>query len=249
MIFRRASAERGWADHGWLQTRHSFSFADYVDPRYMGWGNLRVINEDVIAPGTGFGMHGHRDMEIVTYVLDGELWHRDSLGHVAAIHAGEVQRMSAGSGVRHSEFSGTQGPTHLLQIWVHPTAPGGAPSYEQTAFDPAAKRARLLPIAVPVDQVAAVAAHGPRPVGWRADAVLYAGCFDGSGEAATHTLAPGRLAYVHVVRGSVAINGARFDAGDAALVQEESALHLTDGHEAEVLLFDLAPAAPLAERL
>ncbi|WP_334134545.1 pirin family protein [Tepidimonas sp.] len=242
MIVRRASAERGWADHGWLQTRHSFSFADYFDPRYLGWGNLRVINEDVIAPGTGFGMHGHRDMEIVTYVLSGELWHRDSLGNVAPIHAGEVQRMSAGRGVRHSEFSGPRGPTHLLQIWIEPSVRGIEPSYEQTAFDAAAKRGRLLPIAVPAEQAAAVATGGLRPVRLHADAALYAGSFDGA-EAATHTLAAGRLAYVHVVRGRIVLNGQRFDAGDAAMVQDEPALHLSDGHNAEVLLFDLAPAA------
>ena len=159
MIAKRASQERGYADHGWLQTHHSFSFAGYFDPRYMGWGNLRVINEDVIAPGAGFGMHGHRDMEIVTYVLGGELAHRDSMGHVETLRSGEVQRMSAGRGVMHSEFNHDQGPTHLLQIWIEPNVRGIDPGYEQKAFSAASKRGRLWPIAVPVQRAEALAAR------------------------------------------------------------------------------------------
>ena len=239
MIAKRASQERGYADHGWLQTHHSFSFAGYFDPRYMGWGNLRVINEDVIAPGAGFGMHGHRDMEIVTYVLGGELAHRDSMGHVETIRAGEVQRMSAGRGVMHSEFNHDQGPTHLLQIWIEPNVRGIDPGYEQKAFSAASKRGRLWPIAVPVQRAEALAGGDDPPVRIHADAALYAGLFDGA-ESATHALAPGRLAYVHVVRGRIAINGQPFGRGDAAMVADEAAVTLANGEDAEVLLFDLA---------
>lgn len=239
MITKRASHDRGYADHGWLQSHHSFSFAGYFDPRYMGWGNLRVINEDVIAPGTGFGMHGHRDMEIVTYVLAGELAHRDSMGHVETIRAGEVQRMSAGRGVMHSEFNHGQQPTHLLQIWIEPNMRGIEPSYEQKSFSAPCKRARLWPIAVPAEHATALAGSDDAPVRIHADAALYAGLFDGA-EAATHALAPGRLAYVHVVRGRIRVNGQPFARGDAALVADEAALTLSDGEQAEVLLFDLA---------
>ncbi|WP_058616793.1 pirin family protein [Tepidimonas taiwanensis] len=239
MIVKRASAERGYADHGWLRTHHSFSFAGYFDPRYMGWGNLRVINEDVIAPGTGFGVHGHRDMEIVTYVLSGTLAHRDSMGNSATIGAGEVQRMSAGRGVMHSEFSHAGAATHLLQIWIEPRERGIDPGYEQKTFDIAAKRGRLLPIAVPPEQAAALGTGADAPVRIHADAALYAGLFNGA-ERATHPLAPGRLAYVHVVRGRLRINGMAFAGGDAAMVADEAALTLSDGEDAEVLLFDLA---------
>lgn len=239
MIAKRASQERGYADHGWLQTHHSFSFAGYFDPRYMGWGNLRVINEDVIAPGAGFGMHGHRDMEIVTYVLGGELAHRDSMGNVETIRAGEVQRMSAGRGVMHSEFNHAQGPTHLLQIWIEPDVRGIDPGYEQKTFAAGSKRGRLLPIAVPPQQAEALATSEDPPVRIHADAALYAGLFAGA-ESATHALAPGRLAYVHVVRGHVRVNGQPFGRGDAAMVADEAVVTLSDGQDAEVLLFDLA---------
>jgi len=239
MITKRASQDRGYADHGWLHTHHSFSFAGYFDPRYMGWGNLRVINEDVIAPGTGFGMHGHRDMEIVTYVLGGELAHRDSMGNVESIRAGEVQRMSAGRGVMHSEFNHAKGDTHLLQIWIEPDVRGIDPGYEQKTFATASKRGRLLPIAVPPAQAEALAATDDPPVRIHADAALYAGLFDGA-ETATHELAPGRLAYVHVVRGAVRINGELYSRGDAAMVADEAAVSLDGGTDAEVLLFDLA---------
>ncbi|BAO81397.1 pirin-related protein [Serpentinimonas raichei] len=232
MMHIRRSAERGHADHGWLQSRHSFSFADYYDPAHMGWGNLRVINEDWIAPGTGFGTHGHRDMEIVTYVLQGRLAHRDSMGNVETIAPGEVQRMSAGTGVRHSEFNHEPGgQTHLLQIWIEPSLKGVAPSYEQTTFADEQKRGRLR----------LVASHGGAEgsVHINADAALYAGLFDGA-EAAELALSPARKAYVHLVRGALSVNGTALQGGDAALLQAETQLKLSDGQDAEVLVFDLA---------
>ena len=233
MITLRPSHERGHADHGWLVSRHSFSFADYHDPAHMGWGNLRVINEDRIAPGGGFGTHGHRDMEIISYVLAGALAHQDSMGHVETIRPGDVQRMSAGSGVRHSEFNHAAGQsTHFLQIWLLPDAPGIAPSYEQRRIPPADKRGRLRLIAARAPDVGAVRIH--------ADAALYAGLFDGA-ESTTLTIDPARKAYVHLVRGALAVNGLRLAAGDAALLQREPAIHLGDGRDAEVLVFDLAP--------
>ena len=228
----RRSAERGYADHGWLQSRHSFSFADYYDPAHMGWGNLRVINEDWIAPGTGFGTHGHRDMEIVTYVLQGRLAHRDSMGNVETISPGEVQRMSAGTGVRHSEFNHEPGgQTHLLQIWIEPSLKGVAPGYEQKTFDAALKRGRLC----------LLASNGgvDGSVHINADAALYAGLFDGA-ECAELRLDPKRKAYVHVVRGAIGVNGSALQGGDAALLATESTLELSHGHGAEVLVFDLA---------
>jgi len=233
MIRLRRSNERGHADHGWLQSYHSFSFADYYDPAHMGWGNLRVINEDWIAPGTGFGTHGHRDMEIVSYVLAGALAHRDSMGHVESIPAGEVQRMSAGRGVRHSEFNHAPDQrTHLLQIWIEPTETGIEPSYEQKAFDLAGRRGRLQRIAAPDGADGAVTVH--------ADATLYAGLFDGS-EQAQLVLHPARKAYVHLVRGQLEVNGQTLHTGDAALLEAESEVRLSQGREAEVLVFDLAP--------
>ncbi|MBA4253645.1 MAG: pirin family protein [Betaproteobacteria bacterium] len=228
----RRSAERGHADHGWLQSHHSFSFADYYDPAHMGWGNLRVINEDWIAPGTGFGTHGHRDMEIVTYVLQGRLAHRDSMGNVETISPGEVQRMSAGTGVRHSEFNHEPGAqTHLLQIWIEPSLKGVEPGYEQKTFDTALKRGRLC----------LVASNGGADgsVHINADAALYAGLFDGA-ESAELKLDPKRKAYVHVVRGAISVNGSALQGGDAALLATESTLKLSHGHDAEVLVFDLA---------
>ena len=233
MITLRPSDERGYADHGWLTSHHSFSFADYHDPAHMGWGNLRVINEDRIAPGSGFGTHGHRDMEIISYVLAGELAHQDSMGHVKAIPPGDVQRMSAGSGVRHSEFNHAAGQTtHFLQIWLLPDALGIAPSYEQKHIPAADKRGRLRLIAARTPDVGAVRIH--------ADAALYAGLFDGA-ESTTLTVDPARKAYVHLVRGALSVNGLRLAAGDAALIEHEPAIHLADGSDAEVLVFDLAP--------
>ena len=231
MMQIRRSADRGHADHGWLQSRHSFSFADYYDPAHMGWGNLRVINEDRIAPGTGFGTHGHRDMEIVSYVLDGELAHKDTMGNVTTIRPDEVQRMSAGTGVRHSEFNHAQGrSTHFLQIWIEPSATGIPPGYEQKTFAPESKRGRLLRVASPDGADGSVRLH--------ADASIHAGLFDGAEEARL-VLDPQRKAYVHVVRGSLVVNGQPLQAGDALRLAGESELHLHGGQDAEVLVFDL----------
>jgi redox-sensitive bicupin YhaK (pirin superfamily) len=234
MMTLRRSLDRGHADHGWLRSFHSFSFAGYQDPRFMGWGNLRVINEDRVAPGTGFGTHGHRDMEIVSVVLSGRLGHQDSLGHGSTIGPGEVQRMSAGSGIRHSEHNheSTQ-ETHFLQIWFLPDAPGGQAGYEQKAFTEEEKRGRLRLLVSPDG------AQGS--VSMRSDARLYGGLFDGSGERASLGLDPARLGYVHLVRGSLNVNGHMLQAGDALFVQNESGLHLGQGKDAEVLVFDLAP--------
>lgn len=233
MIRLRKSRERGYADHGWLKSFHSFSFAGYYDPQHMGWGNLRVINEDRIAPGTGFGTHGHRDMEIVSYVLSGALAHRDSMGNVQAIVPGEVQRMSAGTGVRHSEFNhAPEAVTHFLQIWIEPDQAGIAPGYEQKVFADADKRGRLCLVASSDGEQGSVTIH--------ADARLYAGLFDGA-ESAELALDPARKAYVFLVRGSLNVNGEPLQAGDAALLADEAQLRLGQGVDAEVLVFDLAP--------
>jgi redox-sensitive bicupin YhaK (pirin superfamily) len=233
MLTVRKSLDRGFADHGWLQSRHSFSFAGYYDPRYMGWGNLRVINEDRIAPGTGFGTHGHRDMEIISYVLSGELAHKDSMGNVQGIPPGDVQRMSAGSGVLHSEFNHAEGQTtHFLQIWIEPNVRGIAPGYEQISVPQTDKRGRLCKVAAPGGGAGAVRIH--------ADATVYAGLFDGA-EAATLVLAPGRKAYVHLVRGRLVVNGQALEGGDAAQLEGEAQVVLEQGEDAEVLVFDLAP--------
>ena len=227
------SCDRGYADHGWLKSFHSFSFADYYDPARMGFGALRVINEDRIAPGTGFGTHGHRDMEIISYVLAGELAHKDSMGNGATITPGEVQRMSAGRGVRHSEFNhAADRQTHFLQIWIEPSEVGIDPGYEQKRFADADKRGRLRLVASPDGADGSVTIH--------ADARLYAGLFDGA-EAATLALDPTRKAYVHLVRGRLTVNGQVLAGGDAALLSGEASLALTDGADAEVLVFDLAP--------
>ena len=240
MITLRKSAERGFADHGWLKSFHSFSFADYYDPAHMGCGNLRVINEDRIAPGTGFGTHGHRDMEIVSYVLSGALAHKDSMGNGEAgganagvIRPGDVQRMSAGTGVMHSEFNHSKDQTtHFLQIWVLPDRRGIAPGYEQKHFDEAGKRGSLRLVASPDGADGSVTIH--------ADARIRAGLFDGA-ERAELALDPARLAYVHVARGRVGVNGQALGAGDAALLTREAKLELADGQGAEVLVFDLKP--------
>ncbi len=232
MLTLRKSQERGYADHGWLKSFHSFSFADYHDPAHMGWGNLRVINEDRIAPGTGFGAHGHRDMEIISYVLSGELAHKDSMGNVKGIPPGDVQRMSAGRGVMHSEFNHAPGETtHFLQIWIEPSVRGIEPGYEQKTVPQADKRGALRLVASPEGASGAVKIH--------ADARLYAGLFDGA-EAAALTLDPARKAYVHLVRGALEVNGQRLGAGDAVLLQDESRIALSNGNDAEVLVFDLA---------
>jgi redox-sensitive bicupin YhaK (pirin superfamily) len=232
MITLRPSGERGWADHGWLKSFHSFSFADYHDPRHMGWGNLRVINEDRIEPGTGFGTHGHRDMEIISYVLSGELAHKDSMGHVKSIPPGDVQRMSAGRGVMHSEFNhAPQQQTHFLQIWILPNQRGIDPGYEQKTVPTAAKQGRLALVASPEGGGHAVRIH--------ADASLWAGLFDGAQQAQLE-LQPGRLGYVHVVRGQLRVNGHVLSGGDALLMRDETQVSLDGGQDAEVLVFDLA---------
>ena len=228
----RRSSERGHADHGWLDSHHTFSFADYHDPAHMGFGNLRVINEDRIAPGTGFGTHGHRDMEIVSYVLEGALAHQDSLGNGAAIVPGEVQRMSAGTGVRHSEFNhAPDATTHFLQIWLLPRRAGIAPGYEQKAFSDADKRGKLALVASEDGRDGSVTIH--------ADAAIRAGLFDGD-EATTLALSPGRLTWLHLARGAITANGQRLVAGDALALADEPVLMLGQGEGAEVLVFDLA---------
>ncbi len=236
MITVRKSSDRGHADHGWLKSQHSFSFADYFDPAHMGVGNLRVINEDRVAPGTGFGTHGHRDMEIISLVLDGVLAHRDSMGNEGQIHPGEVQRMSAGSGVRHSEHNhAADRTTHFLQIWIVPDERGIAPGYEQKAFDPAAQRGRLALLAAPAELAPAEGA-----VSVHADARLWAGRFDGE-ETAEMALDPTRPVYVHLVRGRLQVNGQPLAGGDALTLEGESRLSLRAGQDAHVLVFDLAP--------
>ncbi len=232
MLTLRRSDERGYADHGWLQSFHSFSFAEYHDPAHMGFGPLRVINDDVIAPGRGFGMHGHRDMEIVTYVLEGDLAHKDSLGNGASILPGDVQRMSAGKGILHSEFNhDLYKPTHLLQIWIEPNERGLRPGYEQKNFSVEDKRGRLRLVASPDGRDGSVTIH--------ADATLSVGLFDGV-ETAELSLNPARKGYVHVARGQVVVNGQALSAGDALKLEGESALKIEQGQQAEVLFFDLA---------
>jgi redox-sensitive bicupin YhaK (pirin superfamily) len=231
MLTLRKSNERGLADHGWLKSFHSFSFADYHDPKHMGWGNLRVINEDRIAPGTGFGTHGHRDMEIISYVLEGNLAHKDSMGNVKGIPPGDVQRMSAGRGVMHSEFNHAPNETtHFLQIWIEPNVRGIAPSYEQKTFGDGEKRGKLRLVASPDGVDGSVLIH--------ADARVHAGLFDGD-ETFTLELDPARKAYVHVVRGELQVNGQRLGGGDAAMLEKESQVTLSAGRDAEVLVFDL----------
>jgi quercetin 2,3-dioxygenase len=238
MLTLRKSTERGFADHGWLKSFHSFSFADYHDPKHMGFGNLRVINEDRIAPGTGFGTHGHRDMEIVSYVLSGELAHKDSMGHggdgaavKGVIQPGDVQRMSAGRGVMHSEFNhAPQDTTHFLQIWIEPSERGIEPGYEQKHFDTGSKSGTLRLVASPDGRDGSVTIH--------ADASIYSGLFDAA-QKCKRALDPARKAYVHLVRGSLEVNGQPLQAGDALRLENESTLEITNGVDAEVLVFDL----------
>jgi quercetin 2,3-dioxygenase len=231
MIELRKATDRGHANHGWLDSFHSFSFADYYDPAHMGFGPLRVINEDRVQPGMGFGTHGHRDMEIVSYVLEGQLEHKDSMGTGSIIAPGDVQRMSAGRGVTHSEYnpSRTEG-VHFLQIWIQPTVTGIKPSYEQKHIGAEAKRGRLKLIASPDGADGSVTIHQ--------DARVFSALLNGA-EAVTHVLAAGRRAYVHVARGSVHVNGTALAAGDAAKIAVETSLALDHGRDAEVLLFDL----------
>ena len=232
MLQVRKSNERGFADHGWLKSFHSFSFAGYYDPQFMGWGNLRVINEDRIAPGTGFGTHGHRDMEIISYVLSGELAHKDTMGNVKGIPPGDVQRMSAGSGVQHSEFNHAPAEsTHFFQIWIEPNVKGIPASYEQKTFADTEKQGALRLVASPDGAQGSVTIH--------ADARLYAGLFDGIQQAQL-ALDPAQKAYVHLVRGELAVNGVVLHTGDAALIDGESQLSLSQGRDAEVLVFELS---------
>ena len=232
MITIRKSQDRGYADHGWLRSHHSFSFAGYYNPAHMGWGNLRVINEDRIEAGSGFGKHGHRNMEIISYVLSGELAHQDSMGNIKGIPPGDVQRMSAGTGVTHSEFNHAKGQTtHFLQIWIEPDVTGIAPSYEQKTIPESQKRGALRLVASPDGAQDSVILH--------ADAALYSGLFDGD-ERAELALNPARKAYVHLVRGVLEVNGLRLGAGDALMLEDENRITLAKGSDAEVLVFDLA---------
>jgi redox-sensitive bicupin YhaK (pirin superfamily) len=232
MIRVRRASERGHFDHGWLDTYHTFSFARYYDPRHMGFRALRVINEDRVAPGQGFGTHPHEDMEIVTYVLDGALAHRDSLGTGSTIRPGELQRMTAGTGIRHSEFNPSESePVHLYQIWLLPEREGLEPSYEQKAFPEEERRNRLRLVASPDGR------DGSLTI--RQDARLYLGSLDG-GREVRHELTPGRHAWLQVLRGGVTLDGSSLSAGDGAAVGDESSLAIEAEGPAEVLLFDLA---------
>jgi quercetin 2,3-dioxygenase len=232
MLQLRKSQDRGYADHGWLKSFHSFSFAGYHDPKFMGWGNLRVINEDRVAPGMGFGKHSHRNMEIISYVLTGELAHEDSMGNIKGIPPGDVQRMSAGSGVTHSEFNHAKDQTtHFLQIWIEPNVMEIEPGYEQKTIPAADKIGRLRLVASPEGTDGSVKIH--------ADAKIYAGKFDGA-QAQSLNIDASRKAYVHLIQGSLTVNGQQLHSGDALLIENESSLQISDGKDAEVLFFDLS---------
>ena len=232
MLQLRKSQDRGYADHGWLKSFHSFSFAGYHDPQFMGWGNLRVINEDRVAAGMGFGKHGHRNMEIISYVLSGELAHQDSMGNIESIPPGDVQRMSAGSGVTHSEFNHAKDQTtHFLQIWIEPNVLEITPSYEQKTIPLVDKQGKLRLIASPD------AAQGSVKI--FADARVYAGLFDEL-QSAQLQLDPKRKAYVHLIQGSLDINSQTLKGGDALLIEAETQLAISNGKSAEVLVFDLS---------
>ena len=233
MLKVRKSEARGYANHGWLKSYHSFSFANYYDPKFMGWGNLRVINEDRIEPGRGFGEHSHRDMEIISYVLTGELAHRDSLGNIEGIPPGDVQRMSAGTGVMHSEFNHAEGhQTHFIQIWIEPKIKGIVPAYEQKTFSKNDKEGKLKLI---------VSSNGDEgSVKVNADIRLYAGLLDGD-QNITLDIDPERKACVHLIRGCLTVNGETLNAGDAIMMAEENQVRTSEGKSAEVLIFDLAP--------
>jgi hypothetical protein len=231
MIYVRKSDERGYADHGWLKSFHSFSFADYQDPKFMGWGNLRVINEDRIEAGAGFGDHGHRDMEIISYVLSGELAHKDSMGNIKGVPPGDVQRMSAGTGVVHSEFNHAEGQqTHFLQIWIKPKFTGVQPGYEQKTIPLKEKQGQLR-------LVASLNGEGDS-VKVNADVKLYAGLFEGN-QKSTLEIDPKRKGYVHLIKGSLDVNGRKLSSGDALMLSDESHISISNGVDAEVLVFDL----------
>lgn len=232
MITVRKSLDRGHADHGWLLSYHSFSFADYYDPQQMGWGKLRVINEDRVQPGRGFGMHSHRDMEIISYVLEGQLQHKDSMGNGTIIRPGDVQRMSAGTGVQHSEFNPSPDePVHFLQIWIEPERLGIQPGYEQKAFAQEDKRGRLRLVASRNGRDGSLTVHQ--------DADLYASLLS-TGERVVHRLAAGRIAYLHLVEGAVGVNGIGLMTGDAARIESEQELVIAASESSELLLFDMA---------
>jgi len=231
MLDVRRAAERGHANHGWLDSWHSFSFGDYFDPEHVEFGALRVINEDRVLPGAGFGTHGHRDMEIISYVLEGALAHKDSMGNGSTIRPGDVQRMSAGTGVQHSEFNASQQAlVHFLQIWIQPNQKGIAPGYEERDFSEAEKRGRLRLIASPDRADGSVLIHQ--------DARVYAGLFDAA-ERARLEVTPGRRIYAHVARGTIEANGTHLGAGDAIKLTGTTALEFARGRDAEVLAFDL----------
>ncbi len=231
MITVRKAADRGRSQHDWLDSRHTFSFADYFDPAHVAFSKLRVINDDRVAPGQGFGTHGHRDMEIISYVVEGALEHKDSLGTGSVVRPGDVQRMTAGTGVRHSEFNpSASDPVRFLQIWILPRAEGLAPGYEQRTFSLAERRGRWRLVGSPDGREGSVTVHQ--------DVLLFAGCFE-SGERASLALAPGRKAWVQIVRGAIGMNGMRLEEGDGAAVQEERELAFADGEAAELLAFDL----------
>jgi len=234
----RRSDARGYADHGWLKSRHTFSFANYFDPDHVSFGVLRVINEDRVEPAKGFGTHGHRDMEILSYVLEGQLAHKDSMGTGSVIVPGDVQRMSAGTGVMHSEMNPSKyDPAHFLQIWILPAVNGIAPSYEQKHFPSTEKRGVLRLVVSPDGAGGSVTVHQ--------DARLYAGLFDGV-ERAIFQVSPGRQTYLHVARGALSVNEVRLEAGDGLKVLSAVLLELRDGAAAEVLVFDLAAEPPIA---
>ena len=227
----RRAKDRGYADHGWLKSYHSFSFADYFDPQHVEFGPLRVINEDRVAPGQGFGTHGHRDMEIISYVLEGALAHKDSTGSTSTIRPGDVQRMSAGRGVQHSEFNPSASESvHFLQIWIQPNVRSIPPSYEEKRFSEEDKRGRLRLIASPDQADGSVLIHQ--------DARVYAGLFDGD-ERAGLDIGAGRRGYVHVARGAVTVNGIVLQAGDALKMSGGNTLSIMHGRDAELLAFDL----------
>ncbi|KVD29028.1 quercetin 2,3-dioxygenase [Burkholderia ubonensis] len=239
MIEIRAANQRGRAEHGWLSSRHTFSFANYYDPQQVGFSDLLVINDDRVMPGHGFGAHPHRDMEILSYVLDGALEHKDSMGTGSVIVPGDVQLMSAGTGVRHSEFNHSrEAQVHFLQIWVGPSEKGAQPRYQQTNLPAEDKRGRLVLV------VSQDGAAGSLKI--RQDTRIYAGLFDGD-ERATLALPPDRFAYVHVARGSLTVNGVTLGEGDGARVRGEEALTFADGKDAEVLVFDLRPVEVTAD--
>jgi redox-sensitive bicupin YhaK (pirin superfamily) len=231
MLKVRKSEERGVANFGWLDSKHTFSFGHYHDPAHMGVGPLRVINDDRVAAGRGFDAHGHRDMEIISYVLEGALEHKDSMGNGSVLRYGDVQRMSAGSGVVHSEFNGSRTePVHFLQIWIQPNEIGRAPGYEEKHFDPASKTGRLRLVASSDGREGSVSI--------RQDAAIYAGILDGD-DAVSFPLEAGRIGYVHVALGSVSVNGVALKAGDGLRIDDEAVVSFTDADKAEVLLFDL----------